>query len=41
MGRVLIAMSGGVDLSITTDLACASLLFMRRGDDKKYITQMY
>ena len=30
MGRVLIAMSGGVDLSITTDLARASLLFMRR-----------
>lgn len=41
MGRVLIAMSGGVDLSITTDLTCASLLFMRRGDDKKYIRQMY
>ena len=32
---------GGVDLSITTDLTCASLLFMRRGDDYKYITQMY
>ena len=32
---------GGVDLSITTDLTCASLLFMRRGDDKKYICQMY
>ena len=32
---------GGVDLSITTDLTCASLLFMKRGDDKKYITQMY
>lgn len=32
---------GGVDLSITTDLTCASLLFMRRGDDRKYITQMY
>lgn len=32
---------GGVDLSITTDLTCASLLFMRRGSDKKYITQMY
>ena len=31
---------GGVDLSITTDLTCASLLFMKRGDDKKYITQM-
>ena len=32
---------GGVDLSITTDLTCASLLFMKRGDDRKYITQMY
>ena len=32
---------GGVDLSITTDLTCASLLFMKRGSDKKYITQMY
>lgn len=32
---------GGVDLSVTTDLTCASLLFMKRGDDCKYITQMY
>ena len=32
---------GGVDLSITTDLTCAGLLFMRRGDDTKYIRQMY
>ena len=32
---------GGVDLSITTDLTCASLLFMRRGSDHKYIAQMY
>ncbi|MDR1003074.1 MAG: terminase large subunit, partial [Oscillospiraceae bacterium] len=32
---------GGADLSITTDLTCASLLFMKRGEDKKYITQMY
>lgn len=32
---------GGADLSITTDLTCASLLFMRRGDDKKYVRQMY
>lgn len=32
---------GGVDLSITTDLTCASLLFMKRGDDTKYICQMY
>lgn len=32
---------GGVDLSITTDLTCASLLFMQRGSDRKYISQMY
>ena len=32
---------GGVDLSITTDLTCASLLFMKRGDDRKFIAQMY
>jgi phage terminase large subunit-like protein len=32
---------GGADLSITTDLSCASVLFMKRGSDKKYITQMY
>lgn len=32
---------GGVDLSITTDLTCASLLFMRRDDNRKYISQMY
>ena len=32
---------GGVDLSITTDLTCASLLFMKRGQDTKYIAQMY
>ncbi len=32
---------GGVDLSITTDLTCASLLLMKHGSDKKYITQMY
>ena len=32
---------GGVDLSITTDLTCASLLFMRQGEDTKYIRQMY
>ena len=32
---------GGADLSITTDLTCASLLLMRRGDDRKYIFQMY
>lgn len=32
---------GGVDLSITTDLTCASLLMMKRGSDKKYVVQMY
>jgi len=32
---------GGVDLSITTDLTCATLLMMKPGEDKKYITQMY
>ena len=32
---------GGVDLSITTDLTCASLLMMKRGSDKKYVEQMY
>lgn len=32
---------GGVDLSITTDLTAASLLLMKRGDDRKYIVQMY
>jgi phage terminase large subunit-like protein len=32
---------GGVDLSITTDLTCASLLFMKKDDERKYITQMY
>ena len=32
---------GGVDLSITTDLTCASLLFMKRSDDRKFVTQMY
>lgn len=32
---------GGADLSITTDLTCASLLLMKRGSDKKYVVQMY
>ena len=32
---------GGVDLSITTDLTAASLLFMKHGSDVKYIAQMY
>ncbi len=32
---------GGVDLSITTDLTCASLLMMKRDSDQKYVAQMY
>jgi len=32
---------GGADLSITTDLTCATLLLMKPGEDKKYIAQMY
>ena len=32
---------GGVDLSITTDLTCASLLMMKRGSGRKYVAQMY
>jgi len=32
---------GGADLSITTDLTCATLLMMKPGEDKKYISQMY
>jgi phage terminase large subunit-like protein len=32
---------GGADLSITTDLTCATVLVMKPGDDKKYISQMY
>jgi len=32
---------GGADLSISTDLSAASLLFMKKGQDKKYIIQMY
>lgn len=32
---------GGVDLSITTDLTAASLLFMKPGDNKKYVTEMF
>ena len=32
---------GGVDLSITTDLTAASLLFMKPGDDRKYISEMF
>ena len=32
---------GGADLSITTDLTCATVLVMKPGQDKKYIHQMY
>jgi len=32
---------GGVDLSSTTDLTCATLLIMKPGDDKKYCLQQY
>jgi phage terminase large subunit-like protein len=32
---------GGVDLSATTDLSCATLLLMKPGSDKKYALQMY
>jgi len=32
---------GGADLSITTDLTCATLLMMKPGSDIKYISQMY
>lgn len=32
---------GGVDLSSTTDLSCATLLIMKPGSDKKYVLQQY
>ena len=32
---------GGADLSSTTDLTCATILFMIPNDDKKYVLQMY
>lgn len=32
---------GGVDLSATTDLTCATLLCMKPNSDKKYVLQMY
>lgn len=32
---------GGVDLSSTTDLACATLLIMKAGSEKKYCIQQY
>ena len=32
---------GGVDLSATTDLTCASLIVMKPNDEKKYVIQQY
>ncbi len=32
---------GGADLSITTDLTCATLLMMDKATEKRFITQMY
>jgi len=32
---------GGYDLSEVNDLTCATMLFMKKNDDKKYIHQMY
>ena len=32
---------GGADLSITTDLTCATLVMMDKETDKKYVSQMY
>ena len=32
---------GGVDLSSTTDLTCATILLMKPNDPKKYVHQMY
>jgi phage terminase large subunit-like protein len=32
---------GGADLSLTTDLTCATLLFLDKETDQRYITQMY
>ena len=32
---------GGVDLSATTDLTCATLVIMRPNDEKKYVIQQY
>jgi len=32
---------GGADLSITTDLTCATLLMMERETQKRFVTQMY
>lgn len=32
---------GGADLSITTDLTCATLLFLDRDTEERFVTQMY
>jgi phage terminase large subunit-like protein len=32
---------GGVDLSSTTDLTCATIILMKPNDDKKYVMQQY
>lgn len=32
---------GGIDLSSTTDLTCATILLMRQGDETKYVMQKY
>ena len=32
---------GGADLSLTTDLTCATLLFLNKDTDERYIKQMY
>lgn len=32
---------GGADLSITTDLTCATLLLMDKATEKRFVTQMY
>ncbi len=32
---------GGVDLSSTTDLTCATIVLMKPGSDKKYVMQQY
>jgi phage terminase large subunit-like protein len=32
---------GGIDLSSTTDLTCATLVLMRQGDERKYVYQKY
>jgi phage terminase large subunit-like protein len=32
---------GGIDLSSTTDLTCATILLMRQGEERKYVFQKY